>query len=240
MLHESEPAFLHRISRIVSSGVSLDEMLGEVIGLTIQATACDACLVYLFDSATNEVVLRASQVPHASAFGNIRLKMGEGLTGWVAEHRSVVALSSNAAADARFKVFRGLVEDTYQAILSVPLVNGGDLVGIVNVHHREPHEHSEAEVSTLRFVGEQLGVACMKILLKEENSRLLEETLEIKRALESRKILERAKGILQRRLGVSEEAAYLKLRDESRNRHKPMTELAQAIILAEDMSKRAD
>lgn len=238
MPDHSEAAILHRISRIVSSALSLDEMLGEVIGLTIQATACDACLVYLFDNATKELVLRASQVPHACALGNIRLKMGEGVTGWVAEQKSIVALSSNAGADTRFKHVRGLVEDTYQAILSVPLVNGGDLVGIINVHHREPHEHSEMEISTLQFIGEQLGVACLKTLLKEENNRLLEETLQAKRALEGRKVLERAKGILQRRLGLSEEAAYLKLRDESRSRHKPMTELAQAIILAEDMSKR--
>jgi signal transduction protein with GAF and PtsI domain len=74
-------SILHQVSGIVSSHVSLDEMLGEVIGLTVQATACDACLVYLIDPATNEVVLRASQVPHAAALGNLRMKVGEGITG---------------------------------------------------------------------------------------------------------------------------------------------------------------
>jgi two-component system, response regulator PdtaR len=234
---DSEVSLLHRISAIISSRLSLDEMLGEVIGLTIQATACDACLVYLLDRATNEVVLRASQVPHAAALGNLRMKMGEGVTGWVAEHRSVVALSSNAAADARFKMFRGLVEDTYEAFLSVPLVSGGDLVGVINVHHRAPHVHSKLEISTLRFVGEQLGVAVSKTLLQEENSRLLEETLEVRRALETRKVLERAKGILQRKLGFSEEEAYLRLRDQSRQLQRPMKELAEAIVLAEELGK---
>ena len=56
---------LHRISRIVSSERSMDEMLGEVIGLTSQVTGCDACLVYLLDEANGELVLRASQLPHA-------------------------------------------------------------------------------------------------------------------------------------------------------------------------------
>src|SRR5580658_604963 len=219
---ESEVLFLHRISGIVSYRRSLDEILGEVIGFTIQATACDACLVYLLDSSTGEVVLRASQVPHAAALGNLRIKMGQGVTGWVAQHQSIVALSSNASADARFKPFRALIEDTYQAFLSVPLVSGGDLVGVINVHHRDPHTHSEFEVGRLRFVGEQLGLAVAKSLLEEENSRLVEETLEIKRALETRKVVERAKGILQRKLGLSEEEAYLKLRDQSRNRHIPM------------------
>src|SRR5580700_2612626 len=98
---ESEVLLLHRISTIVSSKRSLDEMLGEVIGFTIQATACDACLVYLLDRATSELVLRASLVPHAGALGGLRMKMGQGVTGWVAQHRSTVALASNAAADAR-------------------------------------------------------------------------------------------------------------------------------------------
>src|SRR5215475_14074124 len=119
-------SLLHRISSIVSSERSLDEMLGEIVGLTVQVTDCDACLVYLIERETNEIVLRASQVPHQADLGNIRLKVGEGVTGWVVEHHSVVALASNAASDSRFKRFRALVEDTYDAFLSVPLVTGGD------------------------------------------------------------------------------------------------------------------
>src|SRR5712671_4752480 len=111
----SQVAILHRISNIVSSELSLDEMLGEIVGLTAQVTECDACLVYLIELQSGEMVLRASQVPHAADLGNIRMKMGEGVTGWVAEHKSVVALSKNAAADHRFKRFRALVEDTYEA-----------------------------------------------------------------------------------------------------------------------------
>src|SRR5579862_2962724 len=90
----SQIALLHRISSIVSSELSLDEMLGEIVGLTAQVTGCDACLVYLIESENGEVVLRASQVPHAAALGNLRMKLGEGVTGWVAQHKSVVALSS--------------------------------------------------------------------------------------------------------------------------------------------------
>src|SRR3954449_6617222 len=143
----SQVTLLHRISNIVSSELSLDEMLGEIVGLTVQVTACDACLVYLMERETNEMVLRASQVPHQTDLGNIRMKMGEGVTGWVAEHRSVVALPRNAAADARFKHFQALIEDTYEALLSVPLVSSGEAIGVTNVHHRQPHEHTADEIA---------------------------------------------------------------------------------------------
>ena len=244
-LHVMEPpssqvAVLHRISNIVSSELSLDEMLGEIVGLTAQVTECDACLVYLIEREAGEMVLRASQVPHAQALGNLRMKMGEGVTGWVAEHKSVVALSENASSDARFKRFPALVEDTYEAFLSVPLVAGGDIIGVINVHHREPHGHTADEISLLTFVGEQMGGVISKFVLSEENARLLEETQEMRRQLETRKLVERAKGLLQHRYKLTEEEAYLRLRNESRRLRRPMKDLAEAIILAEDLSRKSE
>jgi signal transduction protein with GAF and PtsI domain len=233
-------ALLHRISGIVSSELSIDEMLGEIIGLTVQVTDCDACLVYLIERETNEIVLRASQVPHQVDLGNIRLKAGEGVTGWVVEHRSVVALPENAASDSRFKRFQALVEDTYEAFLSVPLVTSGDVIGVINVHHREPHYHNTDEVALLTFIGEQMGGAIAKSFLAEENARLMEETAEMRRQLETRKIVERAKGILQHRHSLTEEEAYLRLRNESRRLRRPMRELAEAIILSEDLSRKSE
>jgi uroporphyrinogen-III synthase len=231
---------LHRISGIVSSERTLDEMLGEIVGMTVQVTECDACLVYLIEKETSEIVLRASQLPHAAELGTLRMAMGEGITGWVAEHKSVVALGSRASTDARFKRFSALVEDTYEAFLSVPLVSGGEVIGVINVHHREQHDHRPDEVSLLTFVGEQMGNAVARARLAEENARLLEETLEMKRELETRKLVERAKGILQRNHGLTEEEAYLRLRGESRRMRRPMKELAEAIILAEELNRRRE
>jgi len=234
----SQVGLLHRISSIVSSELSLDEMLGEIIGLTAQVTNCDACLVYLLERPTGEIVLRASQVPHAAALGNLRMKMGEGVTGWVAEHKSIVALSSDAWADARFKRFQTLIEDTYEAFLSVPLISSGELIGVINVHHRQPHKHTTDEIALLTFVGEQMGGAISKSTLEDANARLFEEAQEMKRQLETRKVVERAKGILQQRYGLSEEDAYLRLRNESRRLRRPMKDLAEAIILSEELSRK--
>jgi uroporphyrinogen-III synthase len=233
-----DASVLHRVSGIVSSELSLDEMLGEIVGLTSRVSGCDACLVYLVEAETGEFVLRASLVPHAKDLGYLRMKMGEGVTGWVAEHQSPVALSSNAMADSRFKIFPALIEDTYEAFLSVPLVNKGKAIGVINVHHRAKHEHMPEEIATISFIGEQMGSAIAKSLLEEENARLTEETAEMKRQLETRKAVERAKGILQKRNGLSEEEAYLRMRNESRRLRRPMKDLADAIILSEELARK--
>lgn len=397
----SQLALLHRVSGIVSSDMSLQKMLNELIGLVVGVTNCDACLVYLLDSSTAEIVLCASQLPHAGEIGNIRMKIGEGVTGWVAKHQSVVALSSRASKDPRFKSFSALPEDTYESFLSVPLINAGQLIGVINVHHRNPREHTPEEVAVLTYIAEQMGGAISKAQLSDrsqaavkkvellaavghtiatesyldrilqvisemvaesfdspvcsimivdedkqelsikaarcsspdylqklpvkiadsligrvvrdrqlvmvpdvsveksykypelarrsrlasllsvpllagtkvigtlniysrekrsftaeevgfaqavagqaalalENARLIAESLEMKRTLEARKIIERAKGILQHRHGVSEEQAYLDMRSESRRLRRPMRDLAEAIILAEELHRKGD
>ena len=233
----SHIALLHRTSKIVSSGLAIGDVLQELIAITVEVTGSDACLVYLADYSTGEVVLRASQLPHAPEIGSVRLKLGEGITGWVAQHKTVVALARNAFADVRFKSFASLIEDTYEAFLSVPLVSGGEVIGVLNVHHREPHEHTPKEVSLLLFVGEQMGGAIAMSLLAEQNARLQDEALQIKQQLETRKLVERAKGLLQSRYQWTEQQAYERLRNESRRLRKPVREIAEAILLVEGLGQ---
>ncbi len=91
----------------------------------------------------------------------------------------------------------------------MPVINKGKAIGVINIHHRDKHEHEPEEIATISFIGEQMGSAIAKSLLEEENARLSEETAEMKRQLETRKSVERAKGILQKRHALSEEEAYL-------------------------------
>jgi AmiR/NasT family two-component response regulator len=84
-----------------------------------------------------------------------------------------------------------------------------------------------------------MGIATAKSMLVDQNARLQQEAHEAKRQLEIRKIVERAKGILQHRHNLTEEEAYLRLRNESRRLRRPMKDLAEAIILAEDMHRKS-
>jgi two-component system sensor histidine kinase/response regulator len=165
-------SLLHRISRIANSDFKLDEILGQMVGLAAGILRCDACLIYLHETDTEDLVLRASQLPRSYGVATLRMKFGEGVTGWVAEHQTIVALGQNAAQDPRFKTFDTLVEDTYEALLSVPLINRSKTIGVINIHHRDPHPHSEDEINAIAFIGQQLSSAIAKTLLEDENARL--------------------------------------------------------------------
>jgi signal transduction protein with GAF and PtsI domain len=154
---EQQLRLFQKISRFMVREMSLQEVLQGIVSLVVEFMACDSCLLYLIDG--DELVLCASNTPHPSEIGKIRLRLSEGLTGWVATERRLVAISREAFTDSRFKTFRDLPEDTYEAFLSAPVIARNRVVGVINVQHRLPHQHTGSEMELLTTVGEQVGCA---------------------------------------------------------------------------------
>jgi len=142
--------------------LSLQEVLQGIVSLTVEFTKCDSCLVYLLDN--EELVLCASNTPHPSTIGKIRLKLNEGLTGWVARERRLLSISREAYKDPRFKTFGELPEDSFEAFLSSPVIARNRAVGVINVQHRMPHQPSGSEMAVLTTLGEQVG--CVLVLAR--------------------------------------------------------------------------
>jgi uroporphyrinogen-III synthase len=113
----------------------------------------------------------------------------------------------------------------------VPLFTRDKVIGTINIYTREQRPFADDEVGFVKVVAGQAAIAI-------ENARLMSETLEMKRTLEARKLVERAKGILQHKYSLTEEEAYLRLRNESRRLRRPMRDLAEAVILADDLNKK--
>jgi len=90
------------------------------------------------------------------------------------------------------------------------------------------------------FTAGQLKPAVELALTNFERSKALEEKLQqATEALESRKLVERAKGILMRQTGLDEETAYLRLQKTARNENRKLIDVARAIILAEQLRREA-
>ncbi len=159
---EQQLRLFQKISRFMVREMSLQEVLQGVVSLVVEFTQCDSCLVYLADG--EDLVLCASNTPHPSTIGKVRLRRKEGLTGWVANERRLVAISREAYKDPRFKKFGELPEDTYEAFLSSPVIARNRVVGVINVQHRLPHQHTGSEMEVLTTVGEQIG--CVLVLAR--------------------------------------------------------------------------
>lgn len=222
---------LHEIGRRMASADPLHDVLRRIVDFVSAVVRCDSCFVYVLEG--DELVLRASKNPHPEVVDRLKLRVGQGITGWVAEHRQPVAVPRNASKDPRFRSFNELPEDRFQAFLSVPVLCRGKLVGIINLQHRQPHNYTRREIHLISTMGFLVGAEIAMARLEAEN-------LELSEQLESRKVVERAKGILQRELQLSEEAAYLMLQKQSRQRRKSMKEVAEAIVLSDEVKRHQD
>jgi len=222
----SEMELIHDIGARLASADPLHTVLARLVHFITTLVRCDACFVYVLEGP--DLVLRASKTPHPDVVGRLKLRVGQGITGWVAEHRQPVAIGTQASGDARFQLFNELPEDAYEAFLSVPVLSRGKLVGVINVQHRQPHTHSQREVQIISTVGFLVGAEIEMARLELENAQLAER-------LEERKVVDRAKGILQRDLGLSEEEAYMTIQRQSRQRRKSKKEIAEAIIIGDEV-----
>jgi uroporphyrinogen-III synthase len=175
---ERQLRLFQKISRFMVRDMSLPEVLKGVVSLIVEFTQCDSCLIYLLDGS--ELVLCASNNPHDMAIGKVRMSRDEGLTGWVSRERRLLAISREAYRDPRFKSFGELPEDTFEAFLSAPIIARNQVVGVINVQHRQPHQHTGGEMEVLTTVGEQIG--CV-LLLARMSQQALESASHVELAL---------------------------------------------------------
>ena len=148
----------------------------------------------------------------------------------MAEHREPLAVPQHASQDARFRTFQELPEDRFEAFLSVPVLSRGRVVGVINLQHREPHTYTPRQIRLISTIGFLVGAEIEMARLEGENSQLVQK-------LETRKLMERAKVILQRDLGLDEEQAYLTLQRQARQKRRSLKEIAEAVVLGEEIRR---
>ena len=190
-IEQSPVDLLHEIGGRLASAGGFHEVLDRVVEFASALVKCDSCLIYVLEG--EYMVLRASKNAHPDIVDRLKLRVGEGITGWVAEHHEPVAIAEKASQDPRFQFFHELPEDSYEAFLSVPLMCRGRVVGAINLQHRLPHVYKRKEIRSISAIGFLVGAEIELARMEEVNSNLTDQ-------LQTRKVVERAKGILQREL----------------------------------------
>jgi signal transduction protein with GAF and PtsI domain len=162
---------LRRIVEITNSELNLDFILNEVVKVVNEVTRADSVFIYLFDEKKENLVLRASKIPHQKELGKVILKAGEGITGWVAQENEFVAIKKGAYRDKRFKKIDVLPEDRYEAFLSVPIVYKKNAIGVVTVQHKKPHDYTPSSISLLSLIAKQISGTIAHAHLYEETKK---------------------------------------------------------------------
>jgi GAF domain-containing protein len=142
---------LYGVIKLVASSLELVPMLQGVVELATEATGCHACFIYLLRDG--ELTIRAASPVFGEAVDNVHFSVQEGLTGWVARHRTPEFIRDQAMADPRMKYVPLLREEHFQSMAAVPILSrAAETIGVIVLHTKAPHEFGEDTLKLLAHI----------------------------------------------------------------------------------------
>lgn len=220
---------LNKISKAITSDLYLEDILKLIVNLTANVMDAKICSLWLVDEDSNELKIRATQALSQEYLRERSLKVGEGVVGLVAEKKEAVVIL-NVLNDHRYKEKMLAKKENLVSMLSIPMMIKDRLIGVINVYTVKEYKFSKNDIELLSVVANQSAVAI-------ENTELMVKSKVIQEELESRKRVEKAKGILMKEQSLSEEEAYRLIRKSSMDRRVSMKDVAEAIILSSSIKK---
>ena len=231
MPFEEQIKALSKISKAIASDLYLEDILRLIVTVTAEVMGSNICSLMLIDEKNNELVIRATQSMSEEYNKKPPLKVGEGIAGKVAKENKPMAVK-DVTKEKEYKYKNIAEKEGLCSLLCVPLTVKGKVIGVVNCYTSTSHDFTETEIEVLTSIANQAAVAI-------ENTELMVKSRVIQEELETRKIVERAKGILMREEQLTEEEAYLRIRKCSMDHRKTMREVEEAIILSTEIKEKA-
>jgi len=220
---------LSKISKVITSDLYLEDILKLIVTLTANVMNVKICSLWLLDDRTKDLKIRATQAMSKEYLKERSIKLGEGIVGLVAKEKKPIAIL-NVLKNKRYKEKELAKKEGLVSMLSVPMMVRERVIGVINCYTTFPYRFKKSDIDLLTAVANQAAVAI-------ENTELLVKTKIIQEELEARKKIEKAKGILMKEQGLSEEEAYNLIRRSSMDRRIPMKDIAEAIILSYEIRK---
>ena len=218
---------LVKVSHSITSEGYLDEILNLIVVVTAEMLNSKICSIMLLDEKGQELAIKATQSLSEEYKKKPNVKVNASISGEDIKTRKPVTVF-DVRNEERYGYRDLAVKENLTSMLSVPMIVKEKAIGIINIYTKTPHHFLPDEVAALQMVANQAAVAV-------ENTKLMEETLRAKQALETRKLIERAKGILMRMNSLSEEAAYRMIHKKSMDSCRSMKEISESIILMDEL-----
>jgi GAF domain-containing protein len=220
---------IFRVGETIASSSFLDGILKLVVDLASDLTNSSICSILLVDDEKRELLVKAARASSEEYLRKPGVKIDRSLVGRVVRSGKVLMIP-DVASEPDYQYPELAKREGLQALVSVPLAAKDRVLGVLNCYTRSNHLPTQEEMHMLSIIAHQAAAAV-------EMGRLILQAEQAEEALQTRKLLERAKGILQYEAPLSEEQAYLRIQQQSRRLRKPMKEIAEAIIMAAEMRK---
>jgi signal transduction protein with GAF and PtsI domain len=182
----AELSGLHRVISAANSTLDLDTSMQMVVETVAEVIGVEACSVYLYDKSSDDLTLRATRGLNTAAVGQVRLQLGEGVTGWAAREGRPVTVH-DVQRESRFRLHPMLDEDPFRSILAVPIVLfsaerfhvGADkLQGVITVQTYGPRDFMPEEINFVETVAGELAFFIVNAQLYEQTGDQLHQKVQ--------------------------------------------------------------
>ena len=161
---------LYSVISVVASSPDLNRVLGGVVDLLTEATDCHACFVYMREA--DRLVMRSASRVYGHLVGRIEMGVDEGLTGWVARHKTPAFIRDEAMADPRMKYIPEIDEEHFQSMVAVPVpARSGEVNAVIVLHTRAPREFDQGVMNFLAHTASLVAGAIENAQLYEDARR---------------------------------------------------------------------
>ncbi|MEJ2647051.1 MAG: GAF domain-containing protein [Sedimentisphaerales bacterium] len=137
---------ISELNNLFREGTGIQGLLNKTVEMVASHTNSDVCSVYLYNSEANELVLSATRGLKPESVGQVRLKIGQGLTGLaLKEMRAVCEI--DASHNAAYRFFPGIYEEQYSCFLAVPIARGISKIGVLVLQRQKDKPFSDSDVT---------------------------------------------------------------------------------------------
>ncbi|MCD6408218.1 GAF domain-containing protein [bacterium] len=227
---QDEIKAIYEISKAITSDMYFEDILKLIVSVTAEVFGSKICSIMLLDERTNTLKIRATQSMSRDYLRKPPLKIGEGIAGKVAQYNKPIVVK-DVRKEPDYKYRDIAIREGLVSMLSIPMCVKNKVIGVLNIYTSKPHDFTEREIEVISSIANQAAIVI-------ENTELMVKTKILQEELETRKKIERAKGILMKEENLTEEEAYKKMRKFSMDKRKNMKEIAEAIILAYELKNK--
>ncbi len=221
---------LLEINQVLTSDHYLDDILKLIVMVTARVTGVEICSLWLIEEGKKEKIIRlkATQAIDQAYVHDRVLRMDEGVVGYVASTQRPL-LIRDVLQEPMFKEKEMAAALGLVSMVGVPMKIGTDgVIGVLNCFTDRKHLFPESETNLVTMVANQAALAI-------HNTRLAIEASVIREELETRKLVDRAKEIIHSRGKMTNDEAYRWIQKKSMDSRRPMAEIAEAVILSEEL-----
>lgn len=220
---------IQEISKAIVSSLYLDDILEIIVNVTASLMNLKICSLMLLDEEKGELSVRATQAVSKAYKNKPNIKLGKGIAGKVAQENKPLQII-NVQKDLHFANRKIALQEKLCSLLSVPICIKRKVIGVINLYTEKPHRFTKSEIDTLSAIANQAAIVIQNAQLAAKNKSIQEE-------IETRKLVEKAKGILMKQYNLPENEAFKLMQKKSMDSRKPIKKIAEALIISNEIKK---